>query len=652
MNQLAKIILILFALCSSWSTFAGKQDLIQAFSKSSEFQNVQISPNGDYLSVIMEENNDAKLLILDMKTLKPTYIVDFQGKGEVGDYYWVNSERVVMEKVYRRKWEEIPHYYGELFAVDADGRKAKYLFGYKGGGGTGTNVNKTKAIRASAFVLDSMPENKKYILVHSRPWNNLNYAVSDVYKVNVYNGKRKKLTSSPTVNADFLVDHDGKVRFSFAQNDKNDDLNYYFDEQEDKWLTAERYQGDLKEFWPISFTEDNNAIYAYGREQENTRALYKINLTTNQREKIIQHDVVDPDDYYIDYQSKLLYAVQFHDGYPEYRFLDSKSEKAKTVKQLQATFPDHYVSIVSQTQDGERLIIRISNDKNPGDYYLYDHKNVKLNYLFSSRSWLEPEDMSEVKPYSFKNRDGLTIHGYITIPKGKALKNLPLVVNPHGGPHGPRDYWSFNSENQLLAQRGIAVLQVNFRGSGGYGLAFEEAGYNAWGSKIQYDIIDATKYAIEQGWANQDKICISGGSFGGYSALMAPTLAPDLYQCAVGTAGVYDLQEMFDSGDIPDYYGGEAYLTEVLGNDPEVLKEMSPTNHVDKLKAKVLLLHGEEDERAPMEQFEAMEKALQKANYPYEKKIWTKAGHGFYTPESRAEYYDALLSFIETNLAL
>lgn len=654
MKNIKKFLLIICSIISVHLNAAPNQ-LIKDFSASSEFTELEISPTGKYLSAITVDKKEDKraIIILDMETMKPSYIVNFDGKGEVGSYSWVNDERIVVQKIYKQALSEVPIYYGEMLAVNADGSKPKYIFGYKGSGGNGSSSTVTSgSVNATGYILDTLQEDKENMLVMAYPWTGTNHSITQVYRVNVYNGKRKMLTSSPIQNADFIADKKQNIRLSFSKDKKLNDLIYYFDITHDKWVPADRIRGDLKEFKPISFTDDDESIYASGVLGDETRAIYKIDIKTGKREKVIQHSVVDPNKLWIDQKSNVLYAVEFENGFPEYQFINKESNKAKILNKLISAIPDHRIRIVSETLDGEKMIVAAENDKNPGDYYLFDSKNLKLKYLFAQKSWLNPDDMAEVKPIKFTARDGKELHGYLTLPKGIEHKNMPLVVNPHGGPHGPRDYWEFNSENQLLSQHGIAVLQINFRGSGGYGLQFEKEGYQQWGAKIQYDIIDATQYVIDQGWANKDRICISGVSFGGYSALMAPMLAPDMYKCAIGTAGVYDLEEMHDSGDIPQSYLGGAYLQQVLGNDVESMKKMSPTYNVDKLKAAILLLHGEEDERAPMEQFYAMENALKKANYPYEKKIWDKSGHGFYTPESRAIYYDTMLSFIKKHLSI
>jgi dipeptidyl aminopeptidase/acylaminoacyl peptidase len=338
--------------------------------------------------------------------------------------------------------------------------------------------------------------------------------------------------------------------------------------------------------------------------------VYKIDLNTGEQQKIIQDDKVDPANFWINNQTKQLYAVEFNEDHPSYAFVEQEDSRSKLLKQLLAALPGHQVQIVSENRHGSKLIIAAFNDRNPGDYYVYDTQKNTLGFLVSSKKWLEPELMAEVKPISFTSRDGVKISGYLTLPNGIDAKNLPLIVNPHGGPHGIRDVWGFDPESQLLASQGYAVLQVNFRGSGGYGKAFEEMGHQKWGTDIQFDIIDATRYVIEQGIANKERICIVGGSFGGYSALQSAIIEPDMFKCAIRFAGVYDLPMMFEEGDVADTRSGTSFLKQVLGTDQATLKAMSPSYNVDKLKAKLLLIHGGDDERAPIEQFESLEDAL------------------------------------------
>jgi dipeptidyl aminopeptidase/acylaminoacyl peptidase len=258
--------------------------------------------------------------------------------------------------------------------------------------------------------------------------------------------------------------------------------------------------------------------------------------------------------------------------------------------------------------------------------------------------------MASAKPFKMVARDGVELHGYLTIPKGSDGKNLPLIVHPHGGPHGPRDFWTFTPDAQVLASRGYAVLQINFRGSGGYGREFLYSGYGEWGATMQDDVTDATLWAIEQGHADAKRICIYGASYGGYAALMGVVKEPDLYQCAIGFVGVYSLPMMFEKGDIPDSRFGQNYLKEALGEDINSLKSRSPAYNVDKIKADVMLVHGGKDERVPIEQAEFLMAQFDKIGKPYEWFVKKREGHGFYKPENRLELYQKQLAFFDKHI--
>ncbi|QSX41138.1 alpha/beta hydrolase family protein [Shewanella cyperi] len=636
----------------STASYAMTQE--ETFARPSQYSNVKLSPDGTYLSAIMINEGKAKLVILDTETLNFKHAVFFPGNAQVGDYEWVNGERIVLAKEYLKGWSDVPQYYGELFAVNADGSKATYLFGYNNGQQqTGSHLKKNTAINATAFILDPLKNDKKNMLVKAFSWNTsgpLLETPADVYKVDVYRGIRRKITTAPISYAEFLPDDEGDVRF-VSGIDRNNKTQVYYREDGD-WLQSKNLDLQLKNFRPLSFADSGDVIYAAGTESGQTQGIYRIDLKKGEKTKIIQDAKVDPDKYWINGQTKQLYAIEFADGYPTYAFVNPEDERAKLMKNLLTALPGHQVRIVSEDDKGELMVIAAFNDRNPGDYYLFNSKTNKLRYLVSVNNAVDPEKMAEVRPFKVIARDGTQVQAYLTIPPGSEGKSLPLVVNPHGGPHGPRDYWAFDPQNQLLASNGIAVLQVNFRGSGGYGETFESAGYRKWGSDIQYDIIDATQQLIAEGTADKNRICIVGGSFGGYSALQSSILAPDLFKCAVSFAGIYDLEMMFEEGDVQQRASGRAYLKDVLPKDKATLQAMSPVHNVDKLKAKLLLVHGGKDERAPIEQFEALEDALKARNYPYQTLVMDNEGHGFYNETHRAKYYSELLLFLKANLKL
>ncbi|RBP51138.1 alpha/beta hydrolase family protein [Arenicella xantha] len=236
------------------------------------------------------------------------------------------------------------------------------------------------------------------------------------------------------------------------------------------------------------------------------------------------------------------------------------------------------------------------------------------------------------------------------LPSSNSRQSPPLIVIPHGGPHGVRDHWQFDEETQLLANRGYAVLKVNFRGSGGYGEAFEKLGYKEWGGKMIDDIIDATNWVAESGQVDQHRMCIYGASYGGYAALMAAIRAPDLYRCTVGYVGVYDLPTMYSDSDIPRNWGGVGYLEKVIGRNDKQLAEYSPVNHADKIKAEIMLIHATEDRRVPIKHADLLREALEDANKKFTYLEYGDSGHGLWNVDKRKDMYTKLLAFFDKSL--
>jgi len=269
--------------------------------------------------------------------------------------------------------------------------------------------------------------------------------------------------------------------------------------------------------------------------------------------------------------------------------------------------------------------------------------------MLSRGAWIDPAKQAEMRPVSFASRDGLKVHGYVTLPPGKGENRLPMVVMPHGGPFGVQDIWKFNKDAQLLAAAGYAVLQVNFRGSGGYGGAFTQAGARQWGLKMQDDLTDATRWAIQSGLADPSRICLYGASYGAYASLMGVAKEPALYRCAAGYVGVYDLPMMHTRGDTQQAKWGRNYIKDWIG-EPASLAAVSPTQLADRIKAPVFLAAGGEDERAPIQHTELMERRLKAAGVPVESLYFRTEGHGFYKPEHQKEFYSRLLAFLGRHL--
>jgi dipeptidyl aminopeptidase/acylaminoacyl peptidase len=316
-------------------------------------------------------------------------------------------------------------------------------------------------------------------------------------------------------------------------------------------------------------------------------------------------------------------------------YFDAKS--AQLQKDLHEVFPGDSLRLQNFSADGKRALVLVTNDRSPGKYYLYDETKQSVEQITARAPWIDPKLMGEVKPITYKARDGLDIAGYLTTPPGKAPKKLPLIVYPHGGPYAVRDIDGFDPYAQFFASRGYAVLQMNFRGSGGYGTKFLEAGAREWGGKMQDDVTDAVKWAVSQGVADEGRVCIFGASYGGYAALMGAAMTPDIYRCVISYAGVTDLESMFQ----PRIMGRIGYrdrapeeivfLNRMIGDrkDAEYLHERSPAWNAAKIRAPVFIAHGELDMVVPFSNAQAMKSALEREHKPVEFFSRTDEGHGF-----------------------
>jgi dipeptidyl aminopeptidase/acylaminoacyl peptidase len=317
---------------------------------------------------------------------------------------------------------------------------------------------------------------------------------------------------------------------------------------------------------------------------------------------------------------------------------------------LERQLPGYEIDLQSANKDENIFVVAAWSDRTQGVRYLYDTASRTLTKLAEIAPWLNEKQLAEMRPISYQARDGLTIHGYLTLPRGGG-KNLPLIVHPHGGPWA-RDDWGYNAEVQFLVSRGYAVLQMNFRGSTGYGREFWEASFKQWGKKMQDDVSDGAAYAIEQGIADPARVCIYGGSYGGYATLAGLAFTPELYACGVDYVGVSNLFTFMKT--IPPYWKPMLEMFyEMVGNpetDKALLADASPVLHADNIRAPLLIAQGAQDPRVNIEESNQMVAALKEHGIAVEYLVKENEGHGFHNEENRFEFYEAMEKFLEKYL--
>ena len=621
---------------------------VQAYVKKDSFNDIKLSPNGDYYAATVMLDDKTALAILRRSDNKVTANFRLGKNTHVSDFWWVNPQRVVISIDEKFGALDQPRPTGELYAINADGTQAELLVGQRvQGAGLGTMIQTKKVERIAAFLVDDLKDDDKGVVISVMPFSADPFTRAE--RLDVYSGRRTPLARAPVRNADFVTDNQGVVRFATGFGVDNVRKLYYRKGDGAEWrlLSDEAVKGHKE--WPIGFSDDDATAYFETEQPEGPNAIVAFDIAGETRKQLMRDGDVDPGRFIYRNGTMTPVGAFFMDGKPRTAFFDNTAPEARLYRSLEAAFENQAVRITSQTADGRLALVQVSGDSNPGDFYIFDTVSKKADHLLSRRDWFDPEKMATVMPVKVPARDGLVLHGYVTLPNGSSGKNLPTVVMPHGGPYGIQDTWRFDGDAQLLADAGYAVLQVNFRGSGGYGQAFTKAGAREWGGKMQDDVTDATRWMIQQGIADPKKICIHGASYGGYAALMGAAKEPGLYQCAAGYVGVYDLPTMHTHGDIQRRGSSETYLREWIG-DRNSLAAVSPNRLADRIKVPVFLAAGGEDERAPIEHSKMMEQALKKAGVPVETLYYPNEGHGFYVEANRKEYYTRLLAFLSQHL--
>lgn len=625
------------------------------FIRQGDYLNMSLSPSGKYIVARVRVNDRVVAVFLErgngklIGALKPT-------KGsEIHKVSWLSDEKVTFQYAEKAHHLDRPIPTGEIYVADFDGSNPKLLAGYRAGDAISDSRIKGREDDPSTFeLLDVLMDDEHRILVVEHPWSikglywyDLRQRLPIVSELDIRTGKKRKSETLPFKDPQLLTTQAGELRFAVWEDEQGAQRVAYRNAGESDWFNlSEPLQQQLpKRLYPIRFNNAGTKVYLMGPYgEQGYRTIYELNLKTAEIFPLFTDIDADIGNWEIDpITGEIIVGVTFRER-AKYHYVEGQSPALTSHKRLAKAFAGQNISITSWTRDNSHLLIRVNSDINPGEYYYYEPATNKADFLSANLSWIDPRDMRPMEVDEVIARDGLKIPVRITLPE--QAKGAPLILLIHGGPHGIRDNWEFSEEAQLLANRGFAVLQVNYRGSGGFGERFATAGYRQWGNNIINDLYDSTSWAVQHYGFNPEKICAFGGSFGAYASMMLAAKYPELLQCAVGYVGIYDLNLMFTEGDIPMRWGGINYLNRVLGRDGNLLAAFSPVNHAEKIKAKVLLIHGEKDRRAPIEHAEAMRDSLKRAGNTPDWLVYDRSGHGVVGLDDRRELYSNLLSFL------
>ena len=654
------LIIVVSLLLSSFSSLSQQAPPlpIEAFTKHGDYLNMALSPDGKHMFARLRIEGRVVLIFINTETMKMVGGVKPENKDEIHSAEWISNERVVYQVQEMQSSFDQPIATGELFAINMDGSDSTILFGYRAEDGyTGSRISSRDSIKASAEIISYLPDDDRHILIAEYPWTQEgNYLYDDrkknpiISRLNVNTGKRRRQEFILYPGASAFATDAGEVKFIRWRTEQGKSNSAYRLNEDDDWTPLKL--DDINSFIPVSISNDGKKVFLYGDVgEQDLNTIYQFDLETQALTQLFSD--LSADIAFTNWDPKLkMPVVGFsHNGKVDYHYAPVESETASLHKRLVSAFGDQQVSISSQSEDGSLVLVNVRSDINPGEYYIFNTTTNDAEFVWANRSWLDPRVLAQKTPISFTAKDGLPINGYLTLPLGaKEDSNYPLVVMIHGGPHGIYDTWTFDGEVQLLANRGYGVLQVNYRGSGGRGDAFERAGYRNWGTKMIQDIIDGTEYVLNEYPLNTENVCSYGASYGGYAAMMVAARSPELFKCTIGYVGVYDLNNMYLESDIPRNMGGIAYLERVIGRDAKELADNSPVNLADRIKANVMLIHGEKDTRVSVVNTEAMKERLEAQGKTVPYLNFSRAGHGVYDESGRLELYTNLVSFLDQNI--
>lgn len=609
---------------------------VEDFFKKAKASNFQLSPDGKFLSY-KEKDASGKNHVYVKNTNTGEILLAIKEKEElIRDYFWINNERLAytMDKGGNENYQ--------IFATNLDGSNTINLTPYDG---------------VKAAILKTVEGQNDYLII---TMNKDNAQVNEPFKVNVKTGELEKLftnddASIPIVSYDF--DENGNLK-GFHRMVNGVEKHYFY-----KSNGSKTFDFFNKTDWDGTFN-----VLSFNYATPNPDDAYLLTNLDSDKIRVVLYDFKE---------KKILKEIYSNDTYDatilslskkrnyEIDYVGFNGEKIdlmpvsttfkKYYKKFRKEFGDKQIYVMGHTEAEDKYLILVTSDKIQGKYYQYDVREDKVKFLFDLVPQLQEEDMASMLPITFKSRDGLTIHGYITLPKeATSGKKVPLIVVPHGGPAGVRDSWNYLAEDQLFASRGYATLHVNFRISGGYGKEFMRAGFKQIGRKVMDDIEDGVQYVIKQGWIDKDRMAIYGASHGGYATLMGLVKTPDLYTCGVDYVGVSNIETIIAS--FPAHWKPylksfkESWYDLDIPNEAEIARSVSPIYHVDKIKKPLFVVQGANDVRVTIKEADQIVTALRAKKFYVPYMVKYNEGHGFGREANRIELYKSMMGFFAQHL--
>ena len=607
-----------------------RQIPLEDFFRNSERTGYQLSPDGSYISYMAPYKDRLNVFVRRVdETDEHAIRITNETERSVAGYMWADNQRL-------------------LYMKDTAGDENYQLYGVHRDGSDDRAYTAFDGVRTS--LIDDLEEQQGVVMIGM---NKRTPEVFDPYRLNIETGELTLLAENPGNIQGWMTDHDGRLRVATAIVDGVNTQILYRDTEDEPFrpVLTTNFR-DVVSF--MEFTPDNKEVYAATNLHRDKTILVRMNPATCEELEVLyeneRYDIASIS--YSRKRKKLLSVYCTGHKEPVRHYFDAEEEQLR--QRIKAHFPNQRYGIADTDKAEENYLIYVGGDRTRGSYWHYNALTDEAKKIADLAPWIKSDEMNAMHPVCYTTRDGLQIEAYLTLPDGltpDTAKQLPVVVNPHGGPWA-RDCWGYSSEVQFLSNRGYAVFQMNFRGSTGYGRHFLEASYKQWGLKMQNDITDGVKWLIEQGIANPNRIAIYGGSYGGYATLAGLTFTPDLYACGIDYVGVSNLFTFMQT--IPPYWRPMLEMMyEQVGHpehDADQLAATSPALHADKIKVPLFVAQGANDPRVNKAESDQMVEALRQRGVVVEYMVKDNEGHGFHNQENRFDFYRAMERFLKAHL--
>jgi dipeptidyl aminopeptidase/acylaminoacyl peptidase len=639
---------------------AGHGLQIESFFRTPEFDEVVLSPSGRYLAAITRLKQlpeGRNIVVFDVDAASARAITAYD-RSDVDWFVWAGDDRIVFKREGEYSASAAQNMYTGVYSVQRDGKGGVRLDDPKTGERRGrASPRRGLSVQEQVDRVPGARASQLGMLITKR---DMHSARPEVYRVDFEHGGLTRVVANHHDIRKWIADNAGRVRVGIGAPSARDlrQILWYRPDDVADWKPVLEFE--LQDLEVLGFQSDDRRLLVASRVGRERFALLELDPESGRYGSPLVEDAE-----YDVYHRGTSYLARAPDGRP--LFYQYMADKPRTVffdkswRERQAaidgTLDDTVNTIVGWSDDEQRFLVYSWSDRQPGRYLLYEPGRKRLEELISTRSWIDPQTMQPTQPIRLKARDGVLLHGYLTLP-AKTGRLPPLVVVPHGGPFGVRDSWGFDPGVQFLADRGYAVLQVAFRGSGGYGRSHEHAGYHRWGLEMQDDLADAVVWTGKQGYVDTTRVCIYGAGYGGYAALMGLIRTPRLYRCGIDYGGPVDLPLYFRSNvsDGPSETDDAArtWWRMTIGDPGENVArffDTSPIMRVNEIQAPVLVIHGQLDGRVQIEHYKRLITELEKRRKPYDAMVKEHEGYGVNAEANQVELYEKVEEFLAEHLA-